>query len=94
MTATEVLKRIAQPLLSRKVRVAIATALAAFLAKKGLHLETELVVSIVTLGTAVILGIAHEDAGSKSVLQELSPPTPANPSSTPPEGQKIGRAHV
>ncbi len=51
------------PLASRKVRVAIATVVAAFAAEYGLQVREELVLTVVSVGVALILGIAHEDAG-------------------------------
>lgn len=61
-----VLKRMLQPLLSRKVRVALTTVIASFLASWGLDVREEILYSILGTGVAVILGIAHEDAGAKS----------------------------
>ena len=55
--------RLVRPLGSRKVRVAIATILAAYAAEYGLGLSEEMVLTMVSVGVAVILGIAHEDAG-------------------------------
>lgn len=51
------------PLNSRKVQVALATVLAAYTAELGLDVSTEALTTIVALGVALILGIAHEDAG-------------------------------
>lgn len=62
----QVLKRIVKPLASRKVRVALATVLAAYAVDAGLDVSEELVLTILGAGVAVILGIAHEDAGAKS----------------------------
>jgi hypothetical protein len=56
------LKRLLRPLASRKVRVALATVIAAFAADWGLHVGEELIFTILGAGVAVILGIAHEDA--------------------------------
>lgn len=50
---------------SRKVQAAAVALAAVLLAKLGFHWDTETVASIVGLGIAVILGIAHEDAGAK-----------------------------
>lgn len=58
-----VLRRLVQPLASRKVRAALATVIAAFAAEYGFGLSEELVLTIVSVGVAVILGIANEDAG-------------------------------
>jgi hypothetical protein len=49
-----------------KVRVALATVVAAFAAEYGLQASEELILTILGLGAALILGIAHEDAGRKS----------------------------
>jgi hypothetical protein len=51
------------PLRSRKVQVAVATVLAAYAAQVGLSVGEETVLSILGVGVALILGIAHEDAG-------------------------------
>jgi len=51
------------PLASRKVRVALATVAAAYAAEYGIGLSEEMVFTILGVGVAVILGIAHEDAG-------------------------------
>ena len=56
-------RRLARPLESRKVRVAVATVIAAFAAEHGLGWSEELVLTVVSVGVALILGIAHEDAG-------------------------------
>jgi len=61
-----ILKRIVQPLASRKVRVALATAIAAWAAEAGLGVSQEIVYTILGVGVALILGIAAEDAGKKS----------------------------
>jgi hypothetical protein len=60
------LRRVFGPLRSRKVRVALATVVAAFAAEYGLQASEELILTILGLGAALILGIAHEDAGRKS----------------------------
>ncbi len=51
------------PLLSRKVQVAVATVVAAWAAEAGVVLSEETVGTVLAVGVAVILGIAHEDAG-------------------------------
>ena len=51
------------PLRSRKVQVAIATVLVAYAAQAGLAVSEETVVTVLGVGVALILGIAHEDAG-------------------------------
>jgi hypothetical protein len=57
--------RLLRPLRSRKTRVALATVVAAFAAEWGLEVSEQLTLGILGVGTAVILGIAHEDAGRK-----------------------------
>lgn len=59
----EVLRRLVRPLESRKVRVAIATVAAAYAAQQGLGVSEEVVLTLLSVGVALILGIAHEDAG-------------------------------
>jgi len=54
------------PLGSRKVQVALATVLAAWAAQAGLGLSEDVILTILGVGAALILGIAHEDAGAKS----------------------------
>ncbi|MBU0616348.1 MAG: hypothetical protein KKI02_01385 [Planctomycetes bacterium] len=51
------------PLRSRKVQVAVSTLLVAYGAQAGLVLSEETVVAVLGVGVALILGIAHEDAG-------------------------------
>ena len=51
------------PLRSRKVQVAVATVIVAYVAQAGLTVSEETVVAILSVGVALILGIAHEDAG-------------------------------
>lgn len=63
MSVMEVMRRAIQPLASRKVRVALATVLAAYAAEYGLGLSEDVVLTILSVGVALILGIAHEDAG-------------------------------
>lgn len=52
------------PLRSRKVQVAVATVVAAYAAQAGLAVSEETVLTIVGVGVALILGIAHEDRGA------------------------------
>ncbi|MBU0638059.1 MAG: hypothetical protein KKB50_04280 [Planctomycetes bacterium] len=54
------------PLRSRKVQVAVATVLAAYAAQIGVALSEDTVVTVLGVGVALILGIAHEDAGRRS----------------------------
>lgn len=58
-------KRWFWPLRSRKVQVAIATVLAAYGLQFGWHVAEETVLTVLGVGVALILGIAHEDAGAK-----------------------------
>lgn len=51
------------PLGSRKVQVAVATIVAAYAAQAGLAVTEDTVLTILGVGVALILGIAHEDAG-------------------------------
>lgn len=54
------------PLRSRKVQVGLATVLAAYAAEFGLGVSEETVVTLLGVGVAIILGIAHEDSALKS----------------------------
>jgi hypothetical protein len=60
-----ILRRLMRPLESRKVRVALATVLAAYAAEYGLDVSAEVILAILGVGIATILGIAHEDNGAK-----------------------------
>lgn len=51
------------PLRSRKIQVALVTVVVSFLAQAGIVLSEETVLSVLGVGMALILGIAHEDAG-------------------------------
>ena len=51
------------PLRSRKVQVAVATVIAAYAAQAGMDLSDQTVLTVLSMGVALILGIAHEDAG-------------------------------
>ena len=51
------------PLRSRKVQVAVATVVVAYAAQAGLAVSEETVLAVLSVGVALILGIAHEDAG-------------------------------
>jgi len=63
---SEMVQRLIQPLRSRKIRIALVTVLAAFAAEYGLHVDEELLLTIVGVGVSVVLGIALEDAGLKA----------------------------
>ncbi len=63
-------RRVIRPLTSRKVRVAVATVLAAYGVEYGLAWSEELVLTVVSVGGALILGIAHEDAGKGRFLED------------------------
>ena len=62
-TTKNALRKSWRPLESRKVRVALATVIAAFAANWGFNVDEELVLTILGVGASLILGIAHEDAG-------------------------------
>ena len=64
MNVGDVLRRVVRPLASRKVRVALATVVAAYAAEYGLGVSEEVVFTVLGVGVALILGIAHEDAGA------------------------------
>lgn len=66
MSVTSVLQSVLSPLRSRKVRVALATVLAAYAAEYGLDVGEQMIHTVLGVGVALILGIAHEDAGSRS----------------------------
>lgn len=53
------------PLRSRKVQVAIATVIGAYAAQAGLAVNEQTVMTVLGVGVALILGIAHEDAGAR-----------------------------
>lgn len=53
------------PLRSRKIQVAVATVLAAYAAEWGLAASEETILTLLGVGAALILGIAHEDAGAR-----------------------------
>lgn len=57
--------KLINPLRSRKIRTALATVLVAFLAEWGLDISDEKLYAIISVGVAVILGIAIEDNGAK-----------------------------
>lgn len=64
-----ILKRAVKPLASRKVRVALATVIAAYAAEHELGWSEQTILTILGVGVALILAIAHEDAGAKSAGQ-------------------------
>lgn len=64
MSTAHPIRRILVPLRSRKVRVALTTVLAAFLTEYGLAVREELIYTILAVGAALILGIAHEDSAA------------------------------
>jgi hypothetical protein len=51
------------PLCSRKVQVALTTVVVAYAAQAGWAVSEETVLTVLGVGVALILGIAHEDAG-------------------------------
>jgi len=59
----EFLKR---PLRSRKFRVALATVITAFVVERFPSVTEEMIYTILGIGAALILGIAHEDNGAKA----------------------------
>ena len=67
MSFFSVIQRLVKPLRSRKVRVALATVALAYAAEYGLKVSEELIMTVVGVGVALILGIAHEDAGRLGV---------------------------
>ncbi len=61
----KLVRRAVRPLASRKVRVAVATVLSAYAAEVGLGVGEEMLLTILGVGAALILGIAHEDAAAR-----------------------------
>ncbi len=59
----QVVNYLGRPLASRKVRVAIATVVCAYAAQAGLMVSEEVLITMLSCGVAIILGIAHEDNG-------------------------------
>lgn len=59
----EILAKLIRPLKSRKVRVALATVIAAYAADHGLDVGANVLMTILGVGVSLILGIAHEDNG-------------------------------
>ncbi|MCH8853796.1 MAG: hypothetical protein IID41_14255 [Planctomycetes bacterium] len=70
MSGSSFLQSMLSPLRSRKVRVALATVLAAYAAQYGLGVGEEIIHTVLGVGVALILGIAHEDAGSRSAASK------------------------
>lgn len=70
MSLLESVRRAVRPLRSRKLRVALATVVAAFLTDYGFAIREELVYTILAVGAALILGIAHEDHGRVSAKDD------------------------
>ena len=64
MTLGQGLSKLVRPLRSRKVRVELTTVFAAIAAEYGLDANEEVILTFVGVGAALILGIAHEDAGA------------------------------
>ena len=67
MSISKFLGRLMKPLQSRKVRIAITTVAAAYAAEYGLEVSEEIILTLVSVGVALILGIAHEDSGRKQL---------------------------
>jgi hypothetical protein len=67
MSLKRVIQGVCSPLASRKVRVAVATVVAAYAAQCGLGCSDDMVLTLMSVGVALILGIAHEDNGRASV---------------------------
>jgi len=67
------IKRWIPALRSRKTRVAVTTTIVTLVARFGFDVDPEIIYSIVALGTAIILGIAHEDNGKhrKTTIQAV-----------------------
>ncbi len=51
------------PLRSRKVQVALVTVIIAYAGQVGLNVNEDTLLTVLGVGVALILGIAHEDAG-------------------------------
>lgn len=66
MKTASLIGRLFRPLQSRKVRIALTTVIAAYLAEYGLQVSEQVILSILGTGIALILGVAHEDAGRLS----------------------------
>ncbi len=73
------LQRLIRPLRSRKVRIALVTVIAAFAAQWGLDVNDELIHTMLGMGAALILGVAHEDAGRGGGGSRSDAPNPLRP---------------
>ena len=67
----KILLAILSPLKSRKTRTALATVIVAYLAQRELDVPVEIIVTIISVGVALILGIAHEDHARKAASNVL-----------------------
>lgn len=61
----QILRRLVLPLRSRKVRQALATVLAAYLADHHLKVDPSVILTILGVGASLILGTAVEDHAVK-----------------------------
>ena len=86
------MNRLLAPLQSRKVKVAIATVIAAYLAQWLPGVNEEVVFTVLSVGVSIILGIAIEDNGWKKTLGqvagEIVAAPPANPDPAKPAAPK------
>lgn len=71
------IRRLAVPLRSRKVRVALTTAIGAIAVELGFDVPQELVLSMVGIGATLILAIAHEDNGRHAASLHHQPGEPS-----------------
>jgi hypothetical protein len=62
----DILRRIVNPLRSRKVRLALCAIIVAFAREFGLNVSEETVLTIVGVIVALSVGIAIEDHGTKA----------------------------
>ena len=81
MKMPPLIQRLVRPLASRKVRVALVTVVAAFGVEWGWNVQEELILTILGAGVALILGIAHEDAGRNAGRTGNGPASPPQSSS-------------
>jgi hypothetical protein len=93
MMLSPFLRRLLQPLASRKVRVALATVLAALGAAWGLNVREDVIHTILGVGAALILGIAHEDHGRLSDPTIIRYPA-ARPAPPSPAASAIPKKHI